>query len=258
MPLRPGSMFACGCSLQFGVMAILIFHLVTCLLYLGATFSSIVLHISPFGAVASWGPVLQFCMIGFNMCGFPIIIVAIYGALKRNAMAIRPYLLYLLITFLVDTVVLVDVLLVKDSCSTPGSFVNAATAAGVGTAFMCGFLRILSYSCVSLGVFIEVYCVFIVWSFCEDVYEGSSGPELWELLATKEEAFKKKHEYMIGEREGPYADIVGMAYYSKLPGAYPSAYGSLESYDSGLVGNTFFGGQCHEMNFPPSPEYSRW
>jgi len=189
------------------------------------------------------------------MCGVPIILLAIYGVAKRMDVAVRFYLGYLLLTFVIDSVALIYVFLWKegDDCNAPGSFLSAF-AADVGQAFMCGFLRIFSYVFVATGICAEVYCLFIVWSLCEDVHEGTSGPGLWELLPAKQAAFEKKNESVKGERLGPYADIVGLAH-SKLPGAYPSPYGAMQF---GNTGSTIFGGREHEMNFPPAPEYARW
>jgi len=166
--------------------------------------------------------------------------------------AVRMYLVYLLFTFVLDTLLLVYLILWKDNCSIAG---DLNTTALFGRAFVCGFLRILSYLFVSVAITVEVYCLFIVWSLCEDVHEGASGPGLWELIEGKEEAFEKKHEEMRGEREGPYANIPGLAYYANLPGAYPSPYNPHNPY--GAMGNSsvcrIFGGsgmgEEHEMNF---------
>jgi len=229
MALRPASMFACGCSLQFGVVVILTFHLAACLAYLATSFSHIVLHSSVFSSgLSNWDPVWQFSMIGFIMAGVPLILLALYGVAKRMDVAVRLYLGYLLLTFVIDSVALVYMFLWTNGgeCGAPGSILHAF-AADVGQAFMCGFFRIFAYVFVAVAICAEVYCLFVVWSFCEDVHEGASGPGLWELLPGKEVAFQKKQDSCMGERWSPYADIVGLAH-ADLPGAYPNPYGTLD------------------------------
>lgn len=196
----------------------------------------------------SLNPVWQFSMIGFVMCGIPIILAAMYGVVKRMDVAVRLYLLYLFATFVLDTAALMYLYLWKDSCDGPGTTMSKLSSP-VGKAFMCGFLRIISYIFVAVTICAEVYCLFIVWSLCEDVREGAAGPGLWELLPGKEEAFKKNE----GEREGPHACIVGFAT-ADLPGAYPSPNGPYGAFEElGFDGNSMFGGRARGMNYPISP-----
>lgn len=196
-------------------------------------------------------------MIGFVMCGIPIIFAAMYGVVKRMDVAVRLYLLYLLATFVLDTVALMYLYLWRDSCDGPGTTMSKLISQ-VGKAFMCGFLRICSYLFVAVTISAEIYCLFIVWSLCEDVHEGAAGPGLWELIPGKEEAYLKKaylKKNEEGEREGPHADIVGLAT-SHLPGAYPSPNGPYGAFEEiGFGGNSIFGGRSHEMNYPPSHGY---
>lgn len=257
MPLKPASMFACGCSLNSGVKVILAFHLVACLLYLGFTFCDIVLQMKSFGIIASWSPLWQFTMIGFQMCGVVIILAAMYGISRRIDVAIRVYLCYLLLTFVMNSVVLIDMFILKESsCRVPGN-VGQKMQADYGLAFMCGFLRILSYFFVSAAITMEVYCLYVVWSLCEEIHEGPYGPGIWSLLDSKEQAFEKEkdHWHSDGHKdshwhihngwlytgEGPYASITGLNH-TKLPGAYPSPYGAMEGCGFG-EGKPMFGNQ---------------
>lgn len=232
-------------------MAIMTFHLAACSLYIVMTFCNIVLHMGTFGVLTSWSPLWQFSMIGYNIIGITIILLGMLGVVRRMDVAVRLYLGYLLVTFVVDTAFLTNYVLFENgSCDTASGY---ATTALMGHAFMCGFMRIMSFLFVASIILTEVYCLFVVWSLCEDVHEGASGPGLWELLPGKEEAFERKEEQMNGEREGPYGDIVGLMYYSKLPSAYPAPYGAFESGCCSI-----FGGEQHEMNYPPGPEYAGW
>lgn len=206
-------------------MLILVFHLVTCLTYLAMTFSNIVLHMGYFDLISTWSPVWQFLMIGFNISGVAIVALAMIGVFKRIDVAVRLYLAYLFVTFVVDTCVLIYMFLLNDTCD---AVTNMATTAVMGQAFMCGFMRIMSYLFVAAAICAEVYCLYVVWSLCEDIHEGVNGTTLWQLLPAKEEAFKKKHEHMKGDRVGPYDNIVGLAYYSDFPGAYPKPSGQIK------------------------------
>lgn len=226
-------------------MAILFFHLIACSLYMIITFCNIVLQFGAIGAFTDWSPVWQFSMIGFHIVGVFTVLCAMWGVTRRIDVAVRVYLGYLLVTFALDTVALMYLFLWNDNCHVTSKM---ATTALVGQAFMCGFMRILSYLFVAAVICVEVYCLFIVWSFCEDVHEGVGGIGLWELLPGKEEAFQKKHEHTKGEREGPYANIVGLAYYANLPGAYPSPYGAFANSSS--CSPIFGGGRSHEMDYP--------
>lgn len=257
MPLQPTSSFACGCPLSWGVRTIMAFHLVACLIYLVATFSNIVLHVGYFESISSWGPLWQFLMIGFNITGVTVILLGLWGTIKRVDVAVRLYLLYLLMTFVLDTVALLYFFLWDDSCASQS---KSATASYIthtfGRAFMCGLTKIISYVFVSATICLEVYCLYVVWSFCEDVHEGVNGPALHELLPGKMEAFSKKHEHMFGEREGPYANISGLYYFSnKLPTAYPASfepYGAFEGTHLTLSG----GGAPHvHEHGPHGPTY---
>jgi len=249
-------MFACGCSLTFGVKVILAFHFVAVMLYLSATFCDIVLHMKSFGIIASWSPLWQFSMIAFNMCGVLIILSAMYGISRRIDVAIRFYLCYLLLTFVMNTVALIYMFILNDSGCVVRGNIGKKLEGDFGLAFMCGFLRILSYFLVSSVITMEVYCLYIVWSLCEDIHEGPFGPGIWSLLESKAHAFEKEKEHWhhndrnshwhihngwpyLGE--GPYADIAGLNH-TKLPGAYPSPYGAVEAVGFGEA-NPMFGDQ---------------
>jgi len=251
MPLKPASMFACGCSLATGVKVILAFHLVACMLYLSATFCDMVLQMKSFGMMTSWSPLWQFSMIAFNMCGVPVILAAMYGISRHIDVAIRFYLGYLLIAFVINTVALIYMFILQGSdCTAPGNVGNAMVGE-FGLAFMCGFLRILAYFFVSTVITMEVYCLYIVWSLCENISEAS-GPGIWSLLESKEHAFEKEKDHWHNDRnsnghihngwaytgEGPYADIAGLNH-TKLPGAYPSPYGALEGVGFGEASPMF-------------------
>jgi hypothetical protein len=230
-------------------MVILTLHLLACLLYVGATFSSIVLHVPSFSLFTSWRSAFQFSMIGFSMSGVPIIISAMYGVLKHIHAAVRLYFIYVSITFVLEAAALIYTVARKGGCEAPDGFLNIM-AADVGQAFLCGALQAAAYLCVSVGVTVGAYRLFIVWSLCEDIREGGSGKGLWDLLPGKEPAFSKKSASLLLQGQGPYADTTGMAH-SKLPGSYPLPYGAVQVGAPSII--------LFEDHFSDErPEMARW
>merc|ERR1719313_1164070 len=252
MPLKPASMFACGCKLSHGVTVIMLFHLAACLAYVSFTFMDIVLHMKQFGLLTTLSPLWQFSVIGFQLSGVVIIALALYGMKRQIEIALRVYLCYLLATFVLNTVLLVDYFVFRNSnCMSPGGSVGTHLTANFGLAFLCGFTRILSYVFVAAVISLEVYCLYIVWSLCEDVHEGVWGPGIYSLLDTKEEALTKEKDHNHHDRsqhwhfrnwmfyfgEGPYADIAGLNG-TKLPGPFPNPYATFDKMET----NQMFGG----------------
>jgi len=246
-------MFCCGCSVRFGVGFILICHLAACIFYVASAISNLIFH-APFFS-SSWSMQMQLLWTAFSLIGIPIIIMALWGAVARIEVNLRIYLLYLTCAFLFDLIGLVYLCLMEDPCNTVTTIVAAMQGDSkhgtwTGQAFMCGAFRIASYLFVTAVVLSEVYCLYVVWSMCEDVHCGKNGPDLYDLIPTKDDIIEKVRR----PQDGPYAGIVGFAH-SRVPGPYPSAYGSLST--AGMPGQTsIFGGTEHEMNYPPRQEYA--
>lgn len=243
MALQAAPMFCCGCPLTLGVPIILGFHFLACILYIAAAFSSIVLHASSFES--TWSLPSQMWMAGFYFSGIPIIMSALYGVIKRIDLNVMIYLIYLTLSFVIDTVALIYMFIWEDACKTTSSFISVL-GEDFGTAFVCGLTRISSWIFVVACISIEVYCLYIVWSFCEDVRSGASAPGLLDLVTGKEDMFMKKHSR--GQKSLESNDIVGLAHH-KLSGPYPSPYGALQ--DCTYPTHNIFGGNDHDMNYIP-------
>mmetsp|Transcript_79705 Transcript_79705/g.161479 ORF Transcript_79705/g.161479 Transcript_79705/m.161479 type:complete len:244 (+) Transcript_79705:155-886(+) len=236
--LYPLNMFCCGCSLSWGVGCILFFHLLALLFFIVCTCSNIIGR-TPL-LFSSWSGQAQLVATGFCLIGVPIILSAAWGLYQRIEINVRIYLSYLLLSFVVDAIALIYSLLCQDICVAAGHLTNALEA-NFGDAFLCGAFRTASYFVVAAVLLVEMYCLWIVWSACEDAHEGKSGPELSDLIPGKDPIIMKRK--MI--EEGPVGGIVGLSK-SKLPGPYPSPYGAITSQ-----GSTIFGGSTHETNYPP-------
>eukprot|EP00443_Scrippsiella_acuminata_P024920 CAMPEP_0115253712 /NCGR_PEP_ID=MMETSP0270-20121206/44814_1 /TAXON_ID=71861 /ORGANISM="Scrippsiella trochoidea, Strain CCMP3099" /LENGTH=217 /DNA_ID=CAMNT_0002669227 /DNA_START=178 /DNA_END=828 /DNA_ORIENTATION=- len=217
----------------------MVFHMAACLFYLCSVCSNIILLQPIF--FSTWTVHAQLLYLAFSMIGIPIIASALWGVLNRIELNIRLYLYYLMACFVLNSGALVYFFLVDDVCDTVGSFVNLM-ASSFGEAFLCGAFRIFSYFLCAGGIAVEVYCLWVIWSMCEDVHEGKNGPELWQLIPSKDDIIQKSKR----PQDGPYADIVGFAH-TQLPGPHPSPYGAIDpESESGI-----FGGTNHETAYPP-------
>lgn len=239
--LEPTSVFCCGCSLRVGIPIIMGLHLLACFFYIGAAFSNIVLHVATFGS--TWGLVTQMWLTGLYLCGIPIIISGLYGVATRIEAHVRIYYVYLLACFVIDTAALIYSFVWEDPCRSSGSFIQMLSA-DFGAAFVCGLSRIFSYAFAIVTISMEAYCLYIVWSFIEEVRTGSSGPWLWELVPGKDGALNKLAMHN-GDGEETDFDVVVDARY-KLP----SSYGALQGYNR-QPSNAILGGTEHNLNYAP-------
>mmetsp|Transcript_132373 Transcript_132373/g.423616 ORF Transcript_132373/g.423616 Transcript_132373/m.423616 type:complete len:240 (+) Transcript_132373:93-812(+) len=230
----PLTMFCCGCSVPAGTTIILLFHLVACFGILASVCSNLIFHNPVFAS--TWSVQAQFLYMGFALMGIPIIVSALWGVANQVETNIRVYLYYLMCSFLENAVALVYFCLVEDVCRLAGTLVEVGTS-NFGEAFLCGTFRTVSYFTVATGIAVEVYCLWVIWSFCEDVHDGKNGLELWQLIPSKDDMIQRSKS----NKEGPYADIVGFAH-TGLPGPYGTV-----STDAA----TIFGGGYHDTAYPP-------
>jgi len=242
--LYPVSMFCCGCSVPAGTGVILICHLAFSILFITCASSNIIAGVPTLAA--NWSPPAQLAYTGFCLMGIPIILAGIYGVVARVESNIRMYFYYLTMCFVVNVVMTIYWCLVENPCTSEAGVVKALSS-NFGEAFLCGTMQIVSYGVVTAVVMTEVYCMWVVWSFCEDVHQGRNGPELSELIPGKDaEKITKK---FIHQQAGPEAGIVGFAT-TKLPGPYPNPYGAISTSGEGT---TIFGGSQHDTSYPPAP-----
>jgi len=245
--LYPLTMVCCGCRVAAGAYIIMVSHLVACCFFIFSACS--VLLYKAHGLAASFSPMEQLFGVGWSLIGVTLIIGAIYGVARRIEMNVRLYLYYFLICFVSNVVQLARAFLMADVCQTTGKILLVASES-FGEAFMCGAMRIFSYFFVAGAVLTEAYCLWVIWSLCEDVHFGQMGPELAELIPSKADFVQKLRR----QKDGPYADIVGLAH-AKVPGPYPNPAGYEAVNTIGMPGqSTIFGGNFHETNYPPSPQ----
>lgn len=218
--LYPLNGFCCGCSVPTGVGIILLFHLAECVLYIISACSTLIFHQS-FPLTAEWTFASQMFYTGWCLVGVPIILAATFGVFQRIEANVRLYLFYLIACFLLDIIWVGYYTTVADPChQAMGDIIGAATEQ-FGHSFFCGALQIASYFFLGVVILLHVYCLWVVWSFCEDVHLGGNGPNLSELLPNRDYEIKTVRHM----GDGPKKEIIGFAH-TKLPGSYPSPYGA--------------------------------
>eukprot|EP00427_Karlodinium_veneficum_P057916 CAMPEP_0169425104 /NCGR_PEP_ID=MMETSP1017-20121227/68389_1 /TAXON_ID=342587 /ORGANISM="Karlodinium micrum, Strain CCMP2283" /LENGTH=166 /DNA_ID=CAMNT_0009534919 /DNA_START=239 /DNA_END=736 /DNA_ORIENTATION=- len=164
-----------------------------------------------------------------------------YGAVKRTETAVRFYL-----ASLVASVMLFISLVWRDPCTSTGQLLQML-AEDLGAAAMCGYLRVTCYGFFVFVTCSEAYGIFIVWSYCQDLYDGINGPGIHELIVSKDDAFRLSQ---LRKSVGMGNDIVGVPHSKLSGGPYPSPYGAA-TLTSGWPSHSLFGGSDHELNYPP-------
>mmetsp|Transcript_127302 Transcript_127302/g.249458 ORF Transcript_127302/g.249458 Transcript_127302/m.249458 type:complete len:238 (+) Transcript_127302:139-852(+) len=233
--LYPLTMFCCGCSVPFGVGLIMLLHLLANIAYVVCASMNLIAHHPVF--TSTWSVHSQLLLVMFCLGGLPVIAGGLWGLVQRVEINLRLYLLYLTLSVVVVSAALVRFFLAGDVCANDGTFFESLESS-LGEAFLCGTFRTLSYLWVSVAITLQAYCVWAVWSLCEDVRDGGGGPELSDLIPSKDAIIAKSKYYF----EGPQGGIVGFSR-SSLPGPYGSISVEGES--------TIFGGSAHEMDYPP-------
>jgi len=230
--VRPVSQFCCGCSLVFGVYFILGLNLVMNLFTLGTTTSNIILKIPTFGYSASLAQ--QTVNAAVCLLGIPFIIGGIFGVYYRLETNLRLYLVYRVLAFILDCGYIFMFFILQDMCHAMPSAMQQH-----GSAFACGFMRITALTSTILVLVVETYCIFVVWSLCEDLKAGGCGLGLPELMRSAHN--KLRYGAAQYEDEGCYG----------AGNAFPVAYGAAAA--PGIGGGTkLFKGSFHETAFPPA------
>jgi len=229
---RPLNQFCCGCSLDFGVKAILILHLLQSIFYIATTVSNIVLQVPTFGYDTDLAK--QTFNAAFALAGLPFILVAWYGVNNKAEAYVRFFLYYLFLQFVLDMAAMMYYLVIVDTCTMLPSGLKQH-----GSAFACGIARIMMLTSVFVIFGVDFYFMYCVWSYSEDLKVGARGQGLPELLLSKG---KKSEHYHIAE------GLFGVG--GSNEGPYPLNYGSLAT--PGVGGSSrIFGGSHHETDFPP-------
>lgn len=233
---RPLNQFCCGCSLESGVKFILILHFLQSLFYIVVTTSNIILKVPSYGYDVDM--TTQTFNAAFALAGLPFIFIAWYGLSAKIETYVRLFLYYLLVQFALDMTYMLYYLLIVDGCSMLPSALKQH-----GSAFACGVSRIIMLNSVILVFAVDMYFMFAVWSYSEDLKVGAKGQGLPELLLSKN---PKQDQY--GVVEG----LLGVG--EPIARAFNKSYGALSTQGNAVGGSSrIFGGTRHETDFPPRP-----
>eukprot|EP00931_Biecheleriopsis_adriatica_P009766 TRINITY_DN110841_c0_g1_i1.p1 TRINITY_DN110841_c0_g1~~TRINITY_DN110841_c0_g1_i1.p1 ORF type:complete len:261 (-),score=41.27 TRINITY_DN110841_c0_g1_i1:14-721(-) len=197
--LSPLSSFCCSCSVSVGTGFILAGHFLACVACVAATSAHFILHKDITSLEQTWSPELQLVVTMFMLMGIPIIAGGMFGVWYKYEAHVRFYLLYLLATFVVDVGMLLWGFVLEDPCHT-ARHVVIDMGRVLGEAFTCGVVRIASYLVLSALVLLEVYGLWCVWSFCEELAAGYHASELSSLILGKETVFVKHHQEPLKSR----------------------------------------------------------
>jgi len=223
--LRPTSQFGCcGCGFDLvtGVKLVLSSHLMLCFFCCAIAIGDIVLKVPSFGYVVS--SAAEIYTAAWSLAGIPIIIVAIAGVNYRMEGNVRLYLYYLLATTLVDIGFFINILMTQDACT----HLQPIVAAGGGRALACGIARSFSVVGFTIVVCVQLYCLYAVWSYCEDLAAGGSAAMIADLLYGRDDAFKARAmrgARMLSATEEGYTGGAYGAGHDVAYGGYGGVYG---------------------------------
>lgn len=234
--VHPIDQFCCGCSLRTGVFLILFLNLLSSVAYIAVGFANVVFSVDVFVGQVNLNTTAF--NTGYALFSLPFILAGYMGNKYLKEPSLRIYLYFLLFTMVMDNFFLVLAFLVRDGCSAIPDVLKTH-----GNAFACGTVRITTYVFLAIILIFEFYCVFTVWSLCEELQNKTSNEDFEDLLRARGAARKKK-------QEGLGSGLFGTAFANSYE-SYPIMYGSLAT--QGLGGSTpIFGGKFHEIAYPPA------
>jgi len=231
---RPSSQFCCGCSVVHGVQFILLLHFAVNALLLIEAVGMVFMPERQWASSDYFG--IEVFLSGYALVGFPLIAAASWGVVSKTESFLRVYMFYLWASFVMDSYFIIKIFLASGPCEGTSKLMQA-----VGSAFACGVARAVNSTIVSLLWGIQLYFIYVVWSYVEDLATGA-GPDLSDLVCDEEVFMQKRRQ------EDPFAAIVGLG--EHVPDGYGSIYDA--AADGGLGGSErIFGGRQHEMQYPP-------
>lgn len=237
--MQPVTQFCCGCTLVSGVRFILWAHLLFCICSCTISIGDIIFKNPNFGFQGGATQKSEIYLAGWALAGIPVILVALFGGVAHKIEThVRVYLYYAMFTVAFDILLLAEKVLFTDACGSLSSVVAVEARA-----YACGIARLISYS-TSIGlIFLQLYLIYAVWSYCEDLAEGGSGGVIGDLIYAGKGSSGK-----MGSMLGSYGiQAVDMA------GFQNTASNNYGGHMSGMGGSSpLFGNHVHYM--PPLRE----
>lgn len=237
--------FCCGCTLNHGVQAVLLLHLLQACFYVYTSASNVVFRVPTYNAFANSSS--QIISGVFSLAGLPFILIGWLGVQWRNREFLQLYLGYLLAAYVIAVVYLTA--WHAGHYRLPGCHPSE-------TAFSCGVSRVLDYGVVAVYLAFQMYCIFAVWSLCDEFLIGGSEPVFTDLLAgaggkeAAKEALKESLTKTM-EPDDDFRDVTSFSDRQEDPKrrSFPAVYGSVITGGVGSSVGIFgglWGGSRHE------------
>eukprot|EP00927_Polykrikos_kofoidii_P055178 TRINITY_DN49466_c0_g1_i1.p1 TRINITY_DN49466_c0_g1~~TRINITY_DN49466_c0_g1_i1.p1 ORF type:complete len:287 (+),score=40.03 TRINITY_DN49466_c0_g1_i1:114-974(+) len=277
----PVTQFCCGCSVSFGVKLTLIVHFMMCIAVVAQAAAMLSLQSDALSLIGDRTLAGITVRAFWCLAGLPIILMAFWAVFQRTEGLVRLYFGYAFLTFLVDMIFIIKSLFFSGGCEhLPKGLADQ------GKAFGCGVARGFAFSSFVMLSGIQLYLLYVVWSFCEDVSEGcasdfsdlakdSMGRSISAKMLRRgkhdEASGKDGYSSMLGVAHSPEsvegglwsevkaslglgpAPLGGFAVGGDVDGGeYSGGYGAAGA--SGIGGSQrIFGSGFHELRFPPPP-----
>jgi len=232
--------FCCGCPLAFGVVLVILLNLVQNVFYITIATMNIILRVPTVGA--SSGLISQTANASWCLLGLPFIVAAIWGMAYRQESNVRLYLYYMISSLALDVFYVFAFFMTTDTCVHVPAALNKH-----GSAFACGFMRLLSLTVILMMLIVVTYFIFTVWSYCEDLKAGGGGAGFPALLAGAGEMRIKRRQAQyggigsFGDTFSGYGNANSMNFNSYgVPGLGASKL-QFDNMDPGF----------HEISYPP-------
>lgn len=199
---------------------------------------------------------------GFCLVGIPIIFMGLWGAFQRAETLVRLYLWYMLVSFLLDIGFIIQNFVIQGPCMSLPSVIQ-----GAGQAFSCGVARGVNGTLIAVMLGIQIYFIFIVWSFCEDLAEcgmmeiGDLGKDWTGTKLSKADLRRKmyhQHPSFGGSvdkdgNDGKYGALATYEWKQYAGGLFGNPHPTYDYYGTQGLGcqKIFRKSDYHEMQYPP-------
>lgn len=255
---RPLSGFCCGCSLDVGVKVITITHLLINALVLAAIFNDVIGKTSNFAIWYENDLTLAMMLSGWTLCGILFSLCGFWGTFVKSETIVRVYWFYALASYIIMTGFVIKDLVLSGPCESIPVLFN-----GVATAVTCGVFRVVNTVVVMGLVFIPMYFLFVVLSYCDNIAYGQTGPGFQDLAPGSDKFYRpwlyqkepqqEISEYLMSSRGQGTVNAPGGYGNPNRGGGYGAIYEQAASQGLGGSRPILNSSGYHDMNYPRGP-----
>lgn len=229
--------------MDFGVKAILLFHLQRALFFIVVPTMTLVFgatSLSYTGSIAA-----QTAMAAFSLAGIPLILGGLWAVYNKEEAPLRLYFYYMLLEAFADIGLMAAHFILHGPCEDMPSILK-----GNGQAFACGASRGANGIEIISLLAIELYMMFIIFSHCEDLRLSSGGPDLSDLAAYDKDIKSHRWKRRWWWQENQHLDPYRRSLEENMLNGYGTVYD--EATCPSIGGSTsLFGNHYHETEYPP-------